>query len=44
MIEELLINNFPIGILILVIVIYNERLLKKNNEILVEIKNFIRRE
>ena len=42
MIEEILLNNIPIYIMILAVVIYNHKILKKNHEILEEIKKFIR--
>ena len=42
MIEELLIRYFPENILIAALIIYNHKILRKNHEILEEIKKYIR--
>ena len=41
MIEELLFSNLPVYILILAVVIYNSKILKKNHEILEYLKKFV---
>lgn len=42
MIEQILLNNLPVYILIFIVVVQNHQILKKNHEILEEIKKQIK--